>query len=126
MVMTALLSSESFAVAIPVGTAIMPYSIIMTMDAKESLEHFWPSMAVALGGFVLPFGLGFVVAWLFGGTPYQCLFVKAPLLTGEQFSGMVTMASVTTLRSPVFVKRLVEKACLPGERARFCGLWERQ
>jgi Kef-type K+ transport system membrane component KefB len=29
----------------------------MEMDPKELLEHIWPSLAVAVGGFVLPFTL---------------------------------------------------------------------
>lgn len=47
----------------------------MEMDPKELLEHFWTSLAVALGGFVLPFALGFLVTQLFGGTLYQALFM---------------------------------------------------
>ena len=47
----------------------------MEMDANELLEHIWPSLAVALGGFVVPFGLGFAVTWFFGGTLFQSLFV---------------------------------------------------
>lgn len=45
------------------------------MDPKELLEHIWPSMTVALGGFLLPFALGYVTARLFGGTVYQSLFI---------------------------------------------------
>ncbi len=47
----------------------------MEMDPKELLEHFWPSMGVALGGFVIPFVMGYAVTRLFGGTIYQSLFV---------------------------------------------------
>jgi Kef-type K+ transport system membrane component KefB len=47
----------------------------MEMDPKELLEHIWPSLAVALGGFVLPFILGFFGARWFGGTVYQALFI---------------------------------------------------
>lgn len=47
----------------------------MEMDPKELLEHFWPSLAVAMGGFVLPFILGFVTTKAFGGTMNQSLFV---------------------------------------------------
>jgi Kef-type K+ transport system membrane component KefB len=45
------------------------------MDPKELLEHMWPSLSVALGGFVLPFTLGFFTTKAFGGTLYQSLFV---------------------------------------------------
>ncbi len=47
----------------------------MEMDPKELLEHFKPSLAVALGGFVIPFALGYLVTRSFGGTVYQSLFV---------------------------------------------------
>lgn len=43
------------------------------MDPKELLEHVWPSLAVAFGGFVLPFFLGYVTARVFGATVYQSL-----------------------------------------------------
>jgi Kef-type K+ transport system membrane component KefB len=47
----------------------------MEMDPKELAEHMWPSLAVAAGGFILPFALGYFVTRLFGGTIYQSLFV---------------------------------------------------
>ncbi len=47
----------------------------MEMDPKELLEHAKPAMAAALGGFVLPFLLGFFCTRVFGGTLYQSLFV---------------------------------------------------
>jgi Kef-type K+ transport system membrane component KefB len=47
----------------------------MEMDPKELLEHLWPSLAVALGGFVLPFILGYFTTKAFGGTVLQSLFV---------------------------------------------------
>ena len=47
----------------------------MEMDPKELVEHIWPSLAVAVGGFVLPFVMGFLVTRAFGGTVFQALFV---------------------------------------------------
>jgi Kef-type K+ transport system membrane component KefB len=47
----------------------------MELDPQELLEHIWPSLAVALGGFILPFIMGFLATWAFGGTLYQSLFV---------------------------------------------------
>jgi Kef-type K+ transport system membrane component KefB len=47
----------------------------MEMDPKELLEHLWPSLGVAVGGFVLPFILGYFTTRAFGGTLYQSLFV---------------------------------------------------
>ncbi|MGD8757704.1 MAG: cation:proton antiporter, partial [Deltaproteobacteria bacterium] len=47
----------------------------MELDPRILLKNAWPSMTVALGGFVLPFALGFGVTYLFGGTLFQSLFV---------------------------------------------------
>ncbi|MFQ5353614.1 MAG: cation:proton antiporter [Thermodesulfobacteriota bacterium] len=47
----------------------------LEMDPKELLEHIWPALFVATGGFVLPFALGVIVALVFGGTMYQALFI---------------------------------------------------
>lgn len=47
----------------------------MELDPKELLEHKWPSLAVGLGGFVIPFILGYFTTLLFGSTQYQALFV---------------------------------------------------
>ncbi|MFC1532964.1 cation:proton antiporter, partial [Thermodesulfobacteriota bacterium] len=47
----------------------------MELDPGELLEHIWASLVVALGGFILPFILGFLVTRFFGGTAYQSLFV---------------------------------------------------
>lgn len=47
----------------------------MEMDPKELLEHIWPSLAVAIGGFVLPFAMGFFLARYFGSTVFQALFI---------------------------------------------------
>ncbi len=47
----------------------------MEMDPKELLEHIWPSLSVALGGFILPFVLGYFTCRFFDGTVYQSLFV---------------------------------------------------
>lgn len=47
----------------------------MEMNPRDLVRHIWPSLAVAVGGFVLPFVLGYLVAHLFGATVYQALFV---------------------------------------------------
>ena len=47
----------------------------MELDPKELLEHKWPSITVAFGGFILPFILGYLTAHIFGGTQYQSLFI---------------------------------------------------
>ncbi|GAB4389292.1 MAG: cation:proton antiporter [Thermodesulfovibrionales bacterium] len=45
------------------------------MNPKELVEHIRPSIITALGGFVLPFILGYYTTRLFGGTLYQSLVV---------------------------------------------------
>lgn len=47
----------------------------MEMDPKELLEHVWPSLGVAVLGFVLPYAGGFFLAKVFGATLYQALVV---------------------------------------------------
>jgi Kef-type K+ transport system membrane component KefB len=47
----------------------------MELNPKELVEHIWPSLSVSIGGFILPFALGFFANRMFGGTVYQSLFV---------------------------------------------------
>lgn len=47
----------------------------MEMNPRELLEHLWPSLSVAFGGFILPFILGYFTARFFGGSVLQSLFV---------------------------------------------------
>ena len=47
----------------------------MELDPKILLRHVWPSIGVAVGGFVLPFVLGTGTTLIFGGTVFQSLFV---------------------------------------------------
>jgi Kef-type K+ transport system membrane component KefB len=51
----------------------------MEMDPRELVEHIWPAIAVALGGFIVPFVLGYFTARAFGGAVYQSLFVGTGL-----------------------------------------------
>jgi len=57
------------------GTFFAMFYAVMEMDPRELVKHIWPSLAVAIGGFVLPFVLGYFACRLFGGTLYQSLFV---------------------------------------------------
>jgi Kef-type K+ transport system membrane component KefB len=57
------------------GVFFVMFHTGMELDPKELLEHLRPSLSVALGGFILPFVLGFFTNWMFGGTIYQSLFV---------------------------------------------------
>ncbi len=47
----------------------------MEMDPRELMKHIVPSTVVALGGFLLPFILGYATTRVFGGTVYQSLFI---------------------------------------------------
>ncbi len=57
------------------GIFFVMFSSGMEMNPKEVIEHLKPAAATSLGGFVLPFILGFIVTRLFGGTTFQSLFV---------------------------------------------------
>ena len=67
--------SEAITLLADLGIFFAMFYAGMEMDPKELLEHIWPSLAVAIGGFVLPFALGFWVARIFGGTVFQALFI---------------------------------------------------
>jgi len=47
----------------------------LEMDPEELLEHIWPALFVATGGFVLPFALGIAVTLALGGSLIQALFI---------------------------------------------------
>ncbi|UCH80292.1 MAG: cation:proton antiporter [Nitrospiraceae bacterium] len=67
--------SPSIELLAELGIFFVMFHTGMEMDPKELVEHFWPSLAVAIGGFVLPFVLGYVTTRAFGGTVNQALFV---------------------------------------------------
>jgi Na+:H+ antiporter len=67
--------SESITFLADLGIFFAMFYAGMEMDPKELLQHIWPSLTVAIGGFVLPFIMGFGVTRYFGGTLYQSLFV---------------------------------------------------
>jgi Kef-type K+ transport system membrane component KefB len=70
---------EAMTVLSDLGIFFLMFYSGMEMDPRELLEHFWVCVAVAVGGFVLPFGLGFVVARFFGATILQSLFMAMGL-----------------------------------------------
>ena len=67
--------SEAITFLADLGIFFAMFYAGMEMDPKELLEHIWSSLAVAVGGFVLPFAMGFLVARYFGGTAFQSLFI---------------------------------------------------
>lgn len=73
----------------------------MEMDPRELLEHIWPSLAVALGGFVLPFVLGYFTTRAFGGTVYQSLFVGMGISITAIAVQSVILHSMQISRTPL-------------------------
>ncbi len=71
----------------------------MEMDPKELVEHIWPSIAIALGGFVVPFVLGYATARAFGGTVYQSLFVGTGLSVTAIAVQAVVLENIQILRT---------------------------
>jgi len=70
---------EAISVLADLGIFFLMFYSGMEMDPHELVEHFWVAMAVAVGGFVLPFALGYGVARLFGATVFQSLFMAMGL-----------------------------------------------
>ena len=68
-------SSEPLELLAEFGIFFLMFHAGLEMDPKEAVEHIWPSIAVALGGFILPFVLGYFTCRIFGGTAFQSLFV---------------------------------------------------
>jgi Kef-type K+ transport system membrane component KefB len=70
---------EALTVLSDLGIFFLMFYSGMEMDPHELLEHFWICLAVAVGGFVLPFAAGYGVAVLFGATTFQALFMAMGL-----------------------------------------------
>ncbi len=67
------LSSDAIELLAELGIFFVMFHSGMEMDPKELLEHIWPSLGVALGGFVIPYTLSFLTAKAFGATMFQAL-----------------------------------------------------
>ena len=67
--------SEAITFLADLGIFFAMFYAGMEMNPKELLEHIKPSLAVAVGGFVLPFVMGYFVTIYFGGTAFQSLFI---------------------------------------------------
>ena len=68
-------ASEPIELLAEFGIFFLMFYAGLEMDPKEAVEHIWPSISVAIGGFVLPFVLGYFTCIMFGGTSFQSLFV---------------------------------------------------
>jgi Kef-type K+ transport system membrane component KefB len=83
--------SEALTFLADLGIFFAMFYAGMEMDPKELLEHIWPALAVAVGGFVLPFVMGFLLPVILA-EPYSSRFLSAsafpllPLLCRQLFS----------------------------------------
>ncbi len=68
-------SSEPLAVLAEVGVLLMMLYIGMEIDPKELFKASWAGMLAAIGGFITPFALAYLVVTGFGGTSAAGLFV---------------------------------------------------
>ena len=68
-------SSEPLAILAEIGVLLMMLYIGMEIDPKELFKASWAGMLAALGGFITPFALAYVVVTGFGGTSAAGLFV---------------------------------------------------
>ena len=68
-------SSEPLAVLAEVGVLLMMLYIGMEIDPKELFKASWAGMLAAIGGFITPFVLAYLVVTSFGGTSAAGLFV---------------------------------------------------
>jgi Kef-type K+ transport system membrane component KefB len=66
---------ESVMVLSDLGLFFLMFYAGMEMDPRELLNHFWLSLFVSLGGFIVPMAAGFGVARLFGASVFQALFI---------------------------------------------------
>ncbi len=48
-------TSEPIELLAEFGIFFLMFHAGLEMDPKEAVEHIWPSIAVAIGGFILPF-----------------------------------------------------------------------
>jgi Kef-type K+ transport system membrane component KefB len=68
-------ASDSLALLSELGIFFAMFYAGMELNPKELVGHIKPSLAVALGGFILPFILGYFTAMAFGATLFQSLVV---------------------------------------------------
>jgi len=68
-------NSPSLELIAELGIFFVMFYTGVEMNPMELVEHIWPSLAAAIGGFVLPFILGYFTTRFFGGTFFQSLTV---------------------------------------------------
>ena len=70
-----LYGGEALGVLAELGVLLMMLYIGMEIDPKELGKASWGGFLAAVGGFILPFTLGYFVVLGFGGTPVAGVFV---------------------------------------------------
>jgi Kef-type K+ transport system membrane component KefB len=93
------LSSNAIELLAELGIFFVMFHSGMEMDPKELLEHIWPSLGVALGGFVTPYALGFLAAKAFGATLFQALVIGMGVSITAIAVQMVVLYSMRINRS---------------------------
>lgn len=73
----------------------------MEMNPRELMEHVWPSLSVAAGGFLLPFTMGYFAVRYFEGTVYQSLFIGMGLSVTAIAVGAVILQDMRIHKSTV-------------------------
>jgi Kef-type K+ transport system membrane component KefB len=93
------LSSDALELLAELGIFFVMFHSGMEMDPKELLEHIWPSLGVALGGFLIPYTLGFLTAKAFGATLFQALVIGMGVSVTAIAVQMVILYSMRINRS---------------------------
>lgn len=93
------LSSDGIELLAELGIFFVMFHSGMEMDPKELMEHIWPSLGVALGGFATPYALGFLTAKAFGATLFQGLVIGMGVSVTAIAVQMVILYSMRINRS---------------------------
>ena len=91
--------SDAIELLAELGIFFVMFHSGMEMDPKELLEHIWPSLGVALGGFAIPYALGFLTAKAFGATLFQALMIGMGISVTALAVQMVVLHSMRINRS---------------------------
>lgn len=68
-------SSEMISVLAEVGIILLMVYIGIEINFRDLGKASWPGLLAAIGGFIVPFGMGYYTIILFGGTDLAALFV---------------------------------------------------
>lgn len=68
-------TSEMISILAEVGIILLMVYIGMEINFRDLGKASWPGLLAAIGGFIVPFGLGYYTIIYFGGTSMAALFV---------------------------------------------------